>query len=39
MAIKFYNTLTKQKDEFQPIIKGEVRLYTCGPTVHDTAHI
>ncbi|MEE8340898.1 MAG: cysteine--tRNA ligase [Candidatus Neomarinimicrobiota bacterium] len=39
MPIKFYNTLTKQKDEFQPITKGEVKLYTCGPTVYDTAHI
>ncbi|MBU0528883.1 cysteine--tRNA ligase [bacterium] len=39
MPIKFYNTLTKQKDEFQPIRKGEVKLYTCGPTVYDTAHI
>ena len=39
MSIKFYNTLTKQKDEFHPIIKGEVKLYTCGPTVYETAHI
>ncbi|MCJ7800982.1 MAG: class I tRNA ligase family protein, partial [Candidatus Marinimicrobia bacterium] len=39
MSIKFYNTLSKQKDEFQPITKGEVKLYTCGPTVYDTAHI
>ena len=39
MSIKFYNTLTKRKDEFQPITKGEVKLYTCGPTVYDTAHI
>ncbi len=39
MPIKFYNTLTKQKDEFKPNIEGEVKLYTCGPTVYDTAHI
>ncbi len=39
MPIKFYNTLTKQKEEFQSIVKGEVKLYTCGPTVYDTAHI
>ena len=39
MSIKFYNTLTKQKDKFQPITTGEVKLYTCGPTVYDTAHI
>ncbi len=39
MSIKFYNTLTKRKDVFQPITEGEVKLYTCGPTVYDTAHI
>ena len=39
MTIKFYNTLTKQKDEFKPNIEGEVNVYTCGPTVYDTAHI
>jgi cysteinyl-tRNA synthetase len=39
MSIKFYNTLTKRKEEFQSIIEGKVKLYTCGPTVYDTAHI
>jgi len=39
MSIKFYNTLKKEKDEFHPISKGVVKLYTCGPTVYDTAHI
>ena len=39
MSIKFYNTLTRRKEEFKPIIKDEVKLYTCGPTVYDTAHI
>ncbi len=39
MPIKFFNTLTKRKDEFHPIKNGEVKLYTCGPTVYDTAHI
>lgn len=39
MAIRFYNTLTKQKEDFIPINEGEVRIYTCGPTVYDTAHI
>jgi len=39
MAIRFYNTLKKKKDEFFPISQGEVKLYTCGPTVYDTAHI
>jgi len=39
MAIKFYNTLTGEKDVFKPLKKGKVKLYTCGPTVYDFAHI
>ncbi|MCK5460014.1 cysteine--tRNA ligase, partial [Candidatus Parcubacteria bacterium] len=34
-----YNTLSRKKEEFTPIKKGEVGLYTCGPTVYDYAHI
>jgi len=34
-----FNTLTRQKDVFIPIRPGEVKLYTCGPTVYDYAHI
>jgi cysteinyl-tRNA synthetase len=34
-----YNTLTRKKEEFKPIRKGKVGLYTCGPTVYDYAHI
>ncbi len=34
-----YNTLTRKKEEFKPIKKGEVGMYTCGPTVYDYAHI
>ena len=37
--MKFYNTLSKRKEEFEPLIDGEVGLYTCGPTVYDFAHI
>ncbi len=37
--IKLYNTLSRKKEEFKPIIEGEVGLYTCGPTVYDYAHI
>ena len=37
--IKFFNTLTGKKEVFTPIVPGEVRLYTCGPTVYDYAHI
>ncbi|MFZ2310016.1 MAG: cysteine--tRNA ligase [Patescibacteria group bacterium] len=34
-----YNTLSRQKEEFKPISKKEVGLYTCGPTVYNFAHI
>ena len=34
-----YNTLTRKKEEFKPIEKGQVGLYTCGPTVYNYAHI
>ncbi len=37
--IKFYNTLSGMIEDFHPIRKGEVRLYTCGPTVYDYPHI
>jgi len=37
--IQFYNSLTRQKQEFVPNVKGKVGLYTCGPTVYDRAHI
>src|SRR5512147_329865 len=39
MALTFYNTLTRRKEEFAPIEPGHVRMYTCGPTVHDFVHI
>ncbi len=39
MAIKLYNTLTSQKEDFKPLIDGKVGIYTCGPTVYDTVHI
>jgi cysteinyl-tRNA synthetase len=34
-----YNSLTRKKEEFKPIKKGKVGLYTCGPTVYNYAHI
>lgn len=37
--MRIYNTLTKQKDEFIPIIPGEVKMYVCGPTVYNFFHI
>ena len=39
MKIKFYNTLTKQKDVFIPLDKETVRMYSCGPTVYKNATI
>src|SRR5512134_1152877 len=37
--LRFYNTLTRQKDIFQPLQPGKVGMYTCGPTVYSYAHI
>jgi cysteinyl-tRNA synthetase len=37
--IVLYNTLTGKKEPFVPLHPGEVRMYTCGPTVYDYAHI
>ena len=37
--LRFYNSLTRKKEKFIPIIEEKVSLYTCGPTVYDTAHI
>ncbi|OYW04376.1 MAG: cysteine--tRNA ligase, partial [Acidobacteria bacterium 37-65-4] len=37
--IRFTNSLTRQMEPFDPLEPGRVRLYTCGPTVYDVAHI
>src|SRR5271157_388780 len=37
--LRFYNTMGRTEQEFNPIRKGEVRMYTCGPTVWNYAHI
>jgi len=39
MVLKIYNTLTRKKEVFEPIHKGKVNLFVCGPTVYDYAHI
>ena len=39
MSLKIYNTLTRKKEEFKPIDKDEVKIYSCGPTVYYFAHI
>jgi cysteinyl-tRNA synthetase len=37
--LRFYNTLTRHKDAFYPLEPGQVRMYTCGPTVYNHPHI
>ena len=37
--ISFYNSLTKKKEQFEPISDRKVKMYTCGPTVYDFSHI
>ncbi|MGQ0672972.1 MAG: cysteine--tRNA ligase [Hyphomicrobium sp.] len=39
MSLSLYNTLTRRKEPFRPIDPGHVRMYVCGPTVYDYAHI
>ena len=39
MTLALYNTLTRRKDPFRPIDPSNVRMYVCGPTVYDFAHI
>src|SRR3954451_17143951 len=38
-TLRLYNTLTRRKDDFAPIDPANVRMYVCGPTVYDFAHI
>ena len=37
--MKLYNTLTRQKEEFIPLVEKEVKMYSCGPTVYNYFHI
>ncbi|MBI4182832.1 MAG: cysteine--tRNA ligase [Proteobacteria bacterium] len=39
MGLALYNTLSRRKEPFQPLDPGHVRMYVCGPTVYDFAHI
>ena len=39
MPLRLYNTLTRTKEEFKPLNAENVRMYVCGPTVYDFAHI
>ena len=37
--MKLYNTMSMQKEEFEPIEAGKVRMYACGPTVYNYIHV
>jgi cysteinyl-tRNA synthetase len=37
--LRLYNTLTRAKEDFRPLVPARVRMYVCGPTVYDFAHI
>src|SRR3970040_3052118 len=39
MTLAVYNTLTDRKQPFEPLEPGVVRMYVCGPTVYDKAHV
>ncbi|KAB1950490.1 cysteine--tRNA ligase [Lactobacillus gasseri] len=39
MIMKVFNTLTRQKEEFKPLVAGKVSMYVCGPTVYNYIHI
>lgn len=39
MTMKVFNTLTRQKEEFKPLVAGKVSMYVCGPTVYNYIHI
>src|SRR6266567_9474475 len=39
MTLRLYNTLTRTKEDFVPLDPKRVRIYVCGPTVYDFAHI
>ena len=37
--LKIYNTFTRKKEEFKPIVDGMVGIYVCGPTVYGLPHL
>src|SRR5438105_6967261 len=39
MSLRVYNTLSKQKEIFDPVRPGKVRIYLCGPTVYKPSHV
>ena len=39
MALRIYNTLTRKKEEFVPLVPGQIGIYVCGVTVYDLSHV
>ena len=39
LAVRVYNTLTRKKEEFKPLVAGHISMYVCGPTVYNYIHI
>lgn len=39
LAVRIYNTLTRKKEEFKPLVPGQISMYVCGPTVYNYIHI
>lgn len=39
MGLRVYNTLTREKEPFEPVVPGRVSMYVCGPTVYGRAHV
>jgi cysteinyl-tRNA synthetase len=39
MGLRVFNTMTRQKEDFEPLTPGKVRMYVCGVTVYDVCHI
>ena len=39
LAVRVYNTLTRKKEEFKPLVPGHISMYVCGPTVYNYIHV
>ncbi|WP_040932302.1 class I tRNA ligase family protein, partial [Paenibacillus larvae] len=39
MTLRMFNTMTREKEEFKPVVPGKVSMYVCGPTVYNYIHI
>ena len=39
MSLRIYNTLGREKQDFEPIVPGHVGIYVCGPTIYDHSHL